>query len=83
MVARPTVVAKSTIGFTVAPSNEDAESYISSSPVLKKWSATLNVPVAKSNTSVSEGLNVFLKMGTSLCLSSNSVLLTRFPLIES
>ena len=46
--------------------------YTNSSPVAKKWSWIVNIPVTGSNTDVSDGLNIFSKIGTLLCFNGKS-----------
>ena len=53
--------------------------YTNSSPVAKKWSSIVNIPVTGSNIDVSDGLNIFSKIGTLLCFNGKSFLLILSP----
>ena len=63
----------------VTPEKEDPNAYVSFSPVLKKWSGTLNVFVDMFNAVA--GSNVFWNIGTPSCFISKEVLLTLFPFL--
>ena len=53
--------------------------YTNSSPVAKKWSLIVNIPVTGFNIDVSAGLNIFSKIGIVLCFNGKSFLLILSP----
>ena len=63
----------------VTPINVLFGVYFNFSPVLKKCSLIKNSPVAATTVLLSAGLNVFAKIGISLCFKSNSVLFDLLP----
>ena len=55
-----------TIAVAVTPSKVETGVYCNSSPDWKKWSLSVNVPELNVTRLVSEGLNVFVKIGVPL-----------------
>ena len=81
--SEPKVPPAVAIPVTAIPSKVEPGTYINLSPVSKKWSLIVNIPVDVSKVDVSAGLNCFWNIGVESLWSAKLVLLDLKPFIAS